>query len=75
MEPFFQALEYVILGSEHILLIPCINSIPHDLEIVMSHPENLQLPLFLALAISPVYLLVSATIFERSLGKDIIFTV
>jgi hypothetical protein len=37
---------------------------------MLSCPENFQLPLFASLAISPVCLLMSTTLFERSVGKE-----
>jgi hypothetical protein len=49
--------------------------LPPGVSDMLSSPENFQIPLFAALAVSPICLLMSTTLFDRSVGKEHIFEV
>lgn len=50
-------------------------ALPPEVSGMLSSPENFQIPLFAALAISPICLLMSTTLFDKSIGKEHIFEV
>jgi hypothetical protein len=75
IEKWFEGIEFVVTRFSLHTMVFMPYSIPATLHSVMTNIERVQLPLFLAFAISPICLLVPSSIFERGLGKDVIFEV